>query len=78
VWQDAVSQKAASPYLVHELPGAPLAQLAFCPYEDVLAAGTGAGLSSMLVPGAGEPNFDSRVADPFQVCEDNFPRAFFC
>jgi len=29
VWQDAVSRKSASPYLVHELPGAPLAQLPF-------------------------------------------------
>lgn len=62
-----MSRKAASPYLVHELPAAPLAGLAFQPYEDTLATGHGGGVTSMLVPGAGEPHFDSHVADPFQV-----------
>ncbi|CAG9463140.1 unnamed protein product [Pedinophyceae sp. YPF-701] len=66
VWRDALATKAKAPYMVHELPAGGLSGLRFCPYEDVLACGHGGGLSTMLVPGAGEPNFDSWVADPFQ------------
>lgn len=67
VWKDAVASKAVSPYLVHHLETGHVEQLAFCPYEDVLGCGATGGVSSMLVPGAGEPNFDSRVADPYQA-----------
>ena len=49
VWKDALSAKANSPYLNHEVPGT-LRSLAFCPYEDVLAAGHAAGLSTVLIP----------------------------
>ena len=37
----------------------------FRPYEDVLAVGHSGGVSLSLVPGSGEPNYDSYVADPY-------------
>ena len=67
VWKDALSHKQKAAYMHHRLDGRAVASLRFCPYEDVLAIGHAAGLSTILVPGAGEPNFDSLVADPYQT-----------
>lgn len=50
----------------HSLVDGVLDDLAFCPYEDVMGIGHSAGLTTILIPGAGEPNFDSFVANPFQ------------
>ncbi|KAF6265288.1 WD40-repeat-containing domain protein [Scenedesmus sp. NREL 46B-D3] len=65
IWRDCLSSKAAAPYLTHMLPLGGIASLRFCPYEDVLGVGAAGGVSSVLVPGAGEPNFDSFVANPY-------------
>jgi len=54
-------------YLTHSIPHRPLTSLRFCPFTDVLTIGHSKGLSSILVPGAGEPHFDSREADPFEI-----------
>ncbi|KAI5832015.1 BING4CT-domain-containing protein [Schizophyllum commune Tattone D] len=53
-------------FLTHPVPHRPLLSLRFAPYQDILTIGHAAGLSSILVPGSGEPNFDSAEADPFE------------
>ena len=53
-------------YLTHPQSTKPHASLAFCPFQDILAIGHASGISCILVPGAGEPNFDSAEADPFE------------
>ncbi|GMH40264.1 hypothetical protein BSKO_08168 [Bryopsis sp. KO-2023] len=67
VWKDALSEKQAEPYLRHKVLYGDVERIRFCPYEDVLGIGHAKGISTVLVPGAGEPNFDSLVANPFQT-----------
>ncbi|KAG0696524.1 NUC141 domain-containing protein [Suillus ampliporus] len=65
--QTTHAAKAPPPlYLTHPIPHRPLTSVRFCPFQDILTIGHNAGLSSILVPGVGEPNFDSTEADPFE------------
>ncbi|KAG6371451.1 WD40-repeat-containing domain protein [Boletus reticuloceps] len=65
--QTPFAAKAAPPlYLTHAIPHRPLTSVRFCPFQDILVVGHNAGLSSLLVPRSGEPNFDSNEADPFE------------
>jgi len=52
--------------MTHPIPHRPLTSVRFAPFQDTLTVGHAAGLSSILIPGSGEPNFDSREADPFE------------
>jgi U3 small nucleolar RNA-associated protein 7 len=69
VWKDALRQKAQSPYLFERYAGDVVRSVRFCPYEDTLGVGHSGGFATMVVPGAGEANFDSRAANPFETKE---------
>ncbi|XP_022772098.1 probable U3 small nucleolar RNA-associated protein 7 [Durio zibethinus] len=57
-----------SRYMTHSMAkGYQVGKVLFRPYEDVLGIGHSMGWSSILIPGSGEPNFDSWVANPFET-----------
>lgn len=56
----------SKPYLTLPLPGLSADHMKFCPFDDILAVGHSRGVSSLLVPGSGEANFDSNEADVFE------------
>nr|XP_009859601.1 WD repeat-containing protein 46-like isoform X2 [Ciona intestinalis] len=63
IYNDPCIQVQERPYLVHKMK-LPAEDIAFCPYEDVLGVGAADGFVSLLVPGAGEPNYDAFEANP--------------
>lgn len=66
VYQDCCRKTVSSPYMIHKLQSS-ITNLQFCPYEDVLGVGHGDGFSSLIIPGAGEANFDALEANPYQT-----------
>ncbi|KAF3677380.1 putative SEC12-like protein 1-like isoform X2 [Capsicum annuum] len=55
-------------YMTHSVAkGYQVKKATFRPYEDVLSIGHSMGRTSILIPGFGEPNFDSWVANPFET-----------
>ncbi|KAK2032345.1 BING4CT domain-containing protein [Colletotrichum zoysiae] len=72
VWKDLfnknepVQQKVQSPYMAWGGEGKRIERVRWCPFEDVLGMGHDEGFSSIIVPGAGEANFDALEVNPFE------------
>ncbi|OLN91950.1 putative U3 small nucleolar RNA-associated protein 7 [Colletotrichum chlorophyti] len=75
VWKDLfqknepVQQKIQSPYMAWGGEGKRIERVRWCPFEDVLGMGHDEGFSSIIVPGAGEANFDALEVNPFETAK---------
>jgi U3 small nucleolar RNA-associated protein 7 len=66
---EALTKKVKDPYMHHAIPACgPVETLRFRPFEDVCGIGHAKGVSSIVVPGSGEPNLDTTEynLNPFQ------------
>jgi len=66
---EALLKKAKEPYMRHSVPACgPVETLRFRPFEDVCTIGHSKGISSIVIPGSGEPNLDTTEynLNPFQ------------
>ncbi|KAI0907672.1 WD40-repeat-containing domain protein [Ustulina deusta] len=76
MWQGLFTKHAAeqtkvqSPYLAWGTEGRRVERVKWCPLEDVLGIGHDEGFSSIIVPGAGEPNMDVMEVNPFETVKE--------
>lgn len=64
-------EKVQSPYMAWggEDSNKRIERVRWCPFEDVLGISHEKGFSSIIVPGAGEPNFDALEINPYETSE---------
>ncbi|KAF2405014.1 small nucleolar ribonucleoprotein complex subunit [Trichodelitschia bisporula] len=63
----ADQEKVQSPYMGWGGEGQRIERVRWCPYEDILGISHDKGFSSIIVPGAGEPNFDALEVNPYET-----------
>ncbi len=59
-------EKIQSPYMAWGGEAKRVERIRWCPFEDILGISHDKGFSSMIVPGAGEPNFDALEVNPYE------------
>lgn len=65
--EKASQEKVASPYMAWGGEGQSIERVRWCPYEDVLGIGHTQGFSSLIIPGAGEANYDALEVNPLET-----------
>ncbi|PTB37222.1 uncharacterized protein TrAFT101_010956 [Trichoderma asperellum] len=63
----ATQERVTHPYMKWGREGKTVERVRWCPYEDVLGISHDKGFSSIIIPGAGEANFDAFEANPFET-----------
>lgn len=65
---NALKKKVKQPYMHHIMPSTSVETLRFRPFEDLCAIGHSLGISSIVIPGSGEPNLETTEysLNPFQ------------
>lgn len=63
---DAEQVRVKSPYMAWGGEGQAIESVRWCPFEDILGIGHSQGYSSLIIPGAGEPNFDALELNPYE------------
>lgn len=66
IWKDAFKTHQREPYMKHLLPSSKVERARFVPLEDVLGVGHAKGVSTVIVPGAGEANYDALEVNPYE------------
>ena len=59
-------EKVQAPYMGWPGEGKHIERVKWCPFEDVLGVSHDLGFSSLIVPGAGEPNYDALELNPYE------------
>ncbi|EEA22661.1 putative U3 small nucleolar RNA-associated protein 7 [Talaromyces marneffei ATCC 18224] len=59
--------KVQSPYMAWGGDGQRIETVRWCPYEDILGVTHDKGFASIIVPGAGEANFDATEVNPYET-----------
>ena len=68
IWQGLFDQeRAQSPYMSWGGEGKRIERVQWCPFEDVLGVSHDKGFSSIIIPGAGEANFDALAVNPYET-----------
>ena len=62
-----LQEKVQSPYMAWGGEGKRIERTRWVPFEDVLGVAHEGGFSSVIVPGAGEPNFDALEVNPYET-----------
>ncbi|MCJ1432878.1 Small subunit (SSU) processome component [Xylographa pallens] len=60
-------EKIQSPYMGWGGEAKRIERVRWCPFEDILGISHDKGFSSIIVPGAGEPNFDALEINPYET-----------